>query len=77
MALIDTTHLTDQAKAKTPGWAALMAHLDIAHTQPLRQRPIEAELSARLRTIQQMLLAGALAAGMILAVAGVMMIKFL
>ncbi|MDR3476195.1 MAG: hypothetical protein P4M09_31510 [Devosia sp.] len=77
MAFIDTSHLVEGASDTTPGWQSLMAQLDMARVTPLRQKPLQAEMGARLRHAQQMLLASVLAAGMIIAVAGAMMIKFL
>lgn len=75
MAFVDTTR-PSQNSATTPGWQELMAQLDVAHTTPVRQKPLPVELSARLKHIQQMLLAGVLAAGMIIAVAGALMLRF-
>ena len=54
-----------------------MAQIDMARVAPLKQRRAAAMPSARLRQMVQMLLAAGLAGGMIIAVAGVMMLKFL
>jgi len=76
MAFIDVSHL--DRKTQSPlAWEALMAQIDMARVAPLKQRPAAAIPSARLRQMVQMLLAAGLAAGMIIAVAGVMMLKFL
>ena len=75
MAFVDTTQLS-QKSVTTPGWQALMAQLDMARIAPVRQKPLPIELSIRLKHIRQMLLAGSLAAGMIIAVAGALMLRF-
>jgi hypothetical protein len=75
MAFIDTAHVSQKSTA-APGWQALMAQLDMSRVAPMRQRPVPRELSGRLKHMQQMLLAGSLAAGMIIAVAGALMLSF-
>jgi hypothetical protein len=75
MAFIDTTHLEDTPDT-VPGWQSLTTQLDMARMAPLRQKPLQAEWSARMQQTRQMLLASVLAAGMIIAVAGALMIRF-
>jgi|GEM_PF-4402940 len=76
MAFIDTTHLDKGSATAAPGWQTLMAQMDMARVGPLRQKPLPAEFSTRLRHVRQMVLAGSMAAGMIIAVAGALMLRF-
>jgi len=77
MAFIDTSHL-DRKPTSPVAFEALMAQLDTRRIELSRQRPaVMGEAPAHLHFVQQMLLAATVAAGLIVAVAGVMMLKFL
>ncbi len=76
MAYIDTVRL-DQKPLSPLAWEALMAHIDQARLEPLRQKTAPVGASLHVRQVQQMLLAATMAAGAILAVAGVMLLRLL
>jgi hypothetical protein len=61
----------------TTGWEALMANLDLSRIEIRRRPALQEELDRRVRHIQQMLLAGAMASGAIIAVAAVMLLRLL
>jgi len=78
MAFLDTTHL-DRKPTSPIAFEALMAQLDVKRLDIARQRPRDeaAVPTAELHRVQQMLLAGAGAAVLIVAVAGTMMLNLL
>lgn len=76
MAFTDSSRLAHK-QASPLAWEALMAQIDRARVGPLQPKPQPLAPSARLRQAARMLAAAGLAAGLIIAVAGVMMIKFL
>lgn len=76
MAFIDTAHL-DRKPTSPVAFEALMAQLDTRRLELALQKPPAGSAPTHVHFVQQMLLAAMVAAGLIVAVAGVMMLKCL
>ena len=76
MALLDFGDARSVGAAPL-GWKALATYFDLTDIERPQRQPLQAEFDRHVRHVQQMLLAATLASGAILAVAAVMMLRFL